>query len=105
MALSLYWTAGIISQEKPIQGINSFSFLSARTEGTDSHLDERETEQWSLNHPACPPSAGNSQGQRGKPEMFKHWRQNTPQAHPEWPNGGDLKGREQEEEPNSCTYI
>lgn len=45
--------------------ILSFSFLSARTERTDSCLDERETEQWSLNHPLCPPSARNSQDRQG----------------------------------------
>lgn len=94
--------------------ILSFSFPSARTERTDSRLDERETEQRSLNRPPCPPSA-RGQGQPGKQKQ-RRWRiccsdvggparWETPRAHPERPDGGDLQGHGGGEEPESCTYI
>ncbi|XP_045338051.1 ubiquitin conjugation factor E4 B isoform X3 [Leopardus geoffroyi] len=87
---------------------------SARTERTDSRLDERETEQRSLNRPPCPPSA-RGQGQPGKQKQ-RRWRiccsdvggpaqRETPRAHPERPDGGDLQGHGGGEEPESCTYI
>lgn len=40
--------------------------------------------------------------------LFQRWRPDAavyPESPPEGPNGGDLQGRECEEEPTSCTYI